>query len=91
VAAISRRAFLAGAGAAALGSSRATRGAEPTRFGENPLKLGSDRDGLAAKGHQLDIREVRGVGSVKGIMIHPRSGALMGGVSPTGDSYVMAW
>ena len=49
------------------------------------------RDALAAKGHQLDVRDVRGVGSVKGIMIHPRSGALMGGVSPTGDSYVMAW
>jgi gamma-glutamyltranspeptidase/glutathione hydrolase len=49
------------------------------------------RDGLAAKGHQLDVREVRGVGSVKGIMIHPRTGVLMGGVSPTGDSYVMAW
>jgi gamma-glutamyltranspeptidase len=49
------------------------------------------RDGLAAKGHQLDVRDVRGVGSVKGIMIHPRTGVLMGGVSPTGDSYVMAW
>ena len=49
------------------------------------------RDGLAAKGHQLDLRDVRGVGSVKGIMIHPRTGVLMGGVSPTGDSYVMAW
>ena len=49
------------------------------------------RDGLAAKGHQLDLRDVKGVGSVKGIMIHPRTGALMGGVSPTGDSYVMAW
>jgi gamma-glutamyltranspeptidase / glutathione hydrolase len=46
---------------------------------------------LAAKGHQLDIRDVRGVGSVKAIMVHPISGALMGGVSPTGDSYVMAW
>jgi hypothetical protein len=49
------------------------------------------RDELAAKGHQLDVRDVRGVGSVKGIMIHPTTGALMGGVSPTGDSYVMAW
>jgi gamma-glutamyltranspeptidase / glutathione hydrolase len=49
------------------------------------------RDGLAAKGHQLDVRDVRGVGSVKAIMIHPRTGVLMGGVSPTGDSYVMAW
>jgi gamma-glutamyltranspeptidase/glutathione hydrolase len=46
---------------------------------------------LAAKGHQLDVRNSRGVGSVKGIMIHPRTGVLMGGVSPTGDSYVMAW
>jgi gamma-glutamyltranspeptidase len=49
------------------------------------------RNELAAKGHQLDLRDVRGVGSVKGIMIHPRSGVLLGGVSPTGDSYVMAW
>ena len=47
VSAISRREFLAAAGVAAvLGPSRAIRGAEPTRFGENPLKLGSDRDGL---------------------------------------------
>jgi gamma-glutamyltranspeptidase/glutathione hydrolase len=49
------------------------------------------RDGLAAKGHQLDLRDVKGVGSVKGILIHPQTGVLMGGVSPTGDSYVMAW
>lgn len=48
-------------------------------------------DGLAALGHQLDIREVKGVGSVKAIWIDPRTGVLMGGVSPTGDSYVMAW
>jgi gamma-glutamyltranspeptidase / glutathione hydrolase len=46
---------------------------------------------LAAKGHQLDVRNARGVGSVKAVMIHPRTGVLMGGVSPTGDSYVMAW
>ena len=46
---------------------------------------------LAAKGHKLDIRDARGVGSVKAIMVQPRTGALMGGVSPTGDSYVMAW
>jgi gamma-glutamyltranspeptidase / glutathione hydrolase len=49
------------------------------------------RDGLAAKGHKLDIRDVKGVGSVKGILIDPRTGVLHGGVSPTGDSYVMAW
>jgi gamma-glutamyltranspeptidase/glutathione hydrolase len=48
-------------------------------------------DGLALLGHKLDVREVRGVGSVKAILIHPESGVLLGGVSPTGDSYVMAW
>ena len=57
-----------------------------------PAMLPQDvRDALAAKGHKLDVRNVRGVGSVKAIMIHPRTGVLMGGVSPTGDSYVMAW
>jgi len=49
------------------------------------------RAGLAARGHDLDIRNARGVGSVKAILIHPQTGALMGGVSPTGDSYVMGW
>ncbi len=49
------------------------------------------RDELAAKGHQLDVRDVKGVGSVKAILVHPRTGVLMGGVSPTGDSYVVAW
>lgn len=49
------------------------------------------KEGLARLGHTLDVRSSRGVGSVKAIMIHPRTGALMGGVSPTGDSYVMAW
>jgi gamma-glutamyltranspeptidase / glutathione hydrolase len=49
------------------------------------------RDALAAKGHKLDVRDVKGVGSVKGILVDPRTGVLHGGVSPTGDSYVMAW
>jgi gamma-glutamyltranspeptidase/glutathione hydrolase len=48
-------------------------------------------DELAAMGHKLDIRNVRGVGSVKAIIVHPRPGVLMGGVSPTRDSYVMAY
>jgi gamma-glutamyltranspeptidase/glutathione hydrolase len=48
------------------------------------------KEGLAALGHRLDIRNARGVGRVKAIMISP-SGVLMGGVSPVGDSYVMAW
>ena len=49
------------------------------------------KEGLAALGHKLDLRDVRGVGSVKAIAIHPKTGVLMGGVSPTGDSYVMGW
>ncbi|MEO7135806.1 MAG: gamma-glutamyltransferase [Vicinamibacterales bacterium] len=48
-------------------------------------------DELAAMGHKLDLRNIRGVGSVKAIVIHPRTGVLMGGVSPTRDSYVMAY
>jgi len=51
----------------------------------------SVRDELAAKGHRLDVRDVKGVGSVKAVLIDPRTGVLLGGVSPTGDSYVMAW
>ena len=49
------------------------------------------QEGLAARGHHLNIRNARGVGSVKAIMIHQESNVLMGGVSPTGDSYVMGW
>lgn len=48
-------------------------------------------DELAALGHNLDIRDVKGVGSVKAIIVNPRTGVLMGGVSPTGDSYVLGW
>ena len=51
----------------------------------------SVQDALSARGHRLDLRNVKGVGSVKAILIDPRTGMLMGGVSPTGDSYVMAW
>jgi gamma-glutamyltranspeptidase / glutathione hydrolase len=51
----------------------------------------SVQEALAAMGHRLDIRNVKGVGSVKAILIDPRTGVMMGGVSPTGDSYVMAW
>jgi gamma-glutamyltranspeptidase/glutathione hydrolase len=49
------------------------------------------REAMAAKGHRLDVRDARGVGSVRAILVDPRTGVLMGGVSPTGDSYVMAW
>lgn len=49
------------------------------------------KQALAKLGHNLDVRNARGVGSVKAIFIHPRTGVLMGGVSPTGDSYVVAY
>ncbi|MGE0816048.1 MAG: gamma-glutamyltransferase [Vicinamibacterales bacterium] len=49
------------------------------------------KEGLARLGHTLDLRDARGVGSVKAIAVHPKTGVLMGGVSPTGDSYVMGW
>ena len=42
----SRREFLAAAALAALARPRRARAAEPPRYGENPLKLGSDRDGI---------------------------------------------
>jgi gamma-glutamyltranspeptidase/glutathione hydrolase len=48
-------------------------------------------DELAAMGHKLDIRNTRGVGSVKAIIVHPTTGVLMGGVSPTRDSYVVGY
>jgi gamma-glutamyltranspeptidase / glutathione hydrolase len=48
-------------------------------------------DELAALGHAVDVRNARGVGSVKAIIVHPRTGVLMGGVSPTRDSYVIGW
>jgi len=48
-------------------------------------------DEMAGLGHHLDVRDVKGVGSVKAIMIHPKTNVLMGGVSPTGDSYAIGW
>jgi gamma-glutamyltranspeptidase / glutathione hydrolase len=48
-------------------------------------------DELTSMGHKLDLNNGRGVGSVKAIIVHPKTGALMGGVSPTRDSYVVAY
>ena len=49
------------------------------------------KEGLAARGHDLDIRPSRGVGAVKATVINQKTGALMGGVSPTRESYVMGY
>jgi gamma-glutamyltranspeptidase/glutathione hydrolase len=48
-------------------------------------------DELASMGHTLELNTGRGVGSVKAIIINPKTGVLMGGVSPSRDSYVMAY
>lgn len=48
-------------------------------------------EGLAPLGHNLDIRDMKGVGSVRAIIIHPRTNVLMGGTSPIGDNYVIGW
>ena len=37
------------------------------------------------------IDEARSDGAVKAIVINQQTGALMGGVSPTRESYVMGW
>jgi len=47
--------------------------------------------GAGGEGHAPDIRNVKGVGSVKAILIDTADRRPDGGVSPTGDSYVMAW
>ena len=53
--------------------------------------IGDDvRHALAARGHRpVDGRGA--MGGFQGILIDPKSGVLMGGVSPTRDSYVMAY
>ncbi len=57
-----------------------------------PASLSKEvQQGLAALGHKLNIRDDRGVGSVKAILIYPQTNALMGGVSPARDSYVVGW
>jgi phospholipase/carboxylesterase len=55
---ISRRAFLASAGAAAaLAHAWPAAASDPARIGQQPLKLGSDRDGVlfVPKGYKADV------------------------------------
>ena len=53
---MTRRTFLAAGGALALGRGTAAA-AEPVRIGQQPLKLGSDRDGVlfVPKNYQADV------------------------------------
>ena len=48
-------------------------------------------DELSSMGHTLALTNVRGVGSVKAIIVDPRSGVLVGGASPTRDGYVIGY
>jgi phospholipase/carboxylesterase len=55
---LTRRSFLAGAGAAAaFGIARRSEAADTVRLGEQPLKLGSDRDGMlfVPRGYKDDV------------------------------------
>src|SRR5476649_2025980 len=55
---MTRRTFLAASGAAAaLGYAAPARAADPVRIGSQPLKLGSDRDGVlfVPKGYKADV------------------------------------
>ena len=55
---LTRRSFLAAAGAAAaFGVARRSEAGDPVRIGEQPLKLGSDRDGMlfVPRGYKDDV------------------------------------
>jgi len=49
------------------------------------------REELAKRGHQVRTHSAKGVGSVKTIVVDPRSGVLMGGAAPATDAYVIGW
>ncbi len=55
---VTRRAFLAASGAAAaLASAWPAAASDPVRIGQQPLKLGSDRDGVlfVPKGYKPEV------------------------------------
>jgi gamma-glutamyltranspeptidase/glutathione hydrolase len=55
-------------------------------------RLGEDvRRDLAARGHDVTTHAAKGVGSVKAILIDPRTGVLMGAAAPATDSYAIGW
>lgn len=49
------------------------------------------RDELARRGHHVVTHDAKGVGSVKAILVDPRSSALMGAAAPATDSYAIGW
>lgn len=46
---------------------------------------------LARRGHRVVTHDAKGVGSVKAILVDPRSGLLMGAAAPATDSYAIGW
>jgi len=46
---------------------------------------------LARRGHNVTTHAAKGVGSVKAILIDPRTGVLMGAAAPATDSYAIGW
>ncbi len=49
------------------------------------------REELARKGHHVTTHNAKGVGSVKAILVDPKTSVLMGGAAPATDSYVIGW
>jgi hypothetical protein len=55
-------------------------------------RLGEEiRRALAGRGHNITTHAAKGVGSVKAILVDPRTGMLMGAAAPATDSYVIGW
>jgi len=49
------------------------------------------RKELAGRGHDVITHNIKGVGSVKAILVDSQSGVLMGAAAPATDSYVIGW
>jgi gamma-glutamyltranspeptidase/glutathione hydrolase len=76
--------------------SSAFRGAMWPHRAANQLavseRLGEQiRKDLAGRGHSITTHAAKGVGSVKAILVDPRTGVLMGAAAPATDSYVIGW
>ena len=51
----------------------------------------SVREELARRGHNVSTHSAMGVGSIKTVVIDPRTGVLMAGAAPATDSYAVGW
>ena len=78
--------FATGAYHESFDPHRAGRGLSVSR--RIPVEV---REELARRGHPVRTHSAMGVGSVKAIVVDPRSGVLMGGAAPATDAYVIGW